>query len=87
MLETKQKKTVKMKHLFKNVNHGIVLIDEQCSDSPQKIESDIQLAWCTMIGFAGQLKGSVYNTTLIGHVRNHQAQMLSSEGHVNSKSM
>ena len=48
-----------------------------------------------MIGFAGQSEGSVYNATLTGHVKlshsklkkkrkNHQAQMLSSEGHVNS---
>ena len=47
-----------------------------------------------MTGFAGQSEGSVYNTILTGHVKllhsklekrkNHQAQMLSSEGHVNS---
>ena len=47
-----------------------------------------------MIGFAEHSEGSVYDTTLAGHAKllhsklekrkNRQAQMLSSEGHINS---
>ena len=47
-----------------------------------------------MNGFVGQSEGSVYNTTLTGHVKllhsklekkkNHHANLLSSEGHENS---
>ena len=41
----------------------------------------MHLAWCTMIGFAGQSEGSVYNRAckVIAKRKNYQAQIFGSE--------